>query len=112
MQLLNARVDQRFQTIPITVDTKLPTATQGRGWKQDELDESNNTVVFNDFRCRPCFSDLSIDSIWRVEEIYRAVWAKSIHLLGDHSGESLPGSLELILPPFKPGTMFVMSLAR
>jgi hypothetical protein len=112
VQFLNARVDQRFQTIPITVDTKLPTATQGCGWKQDELDESKNTVVFDDFRSCPCFSDLIFDSVWRVEEIYRAVWAKSIHLLGHHCGESLPGSLALILPPFKPGTMPVMSLAR
>ena len=73
VHFLNACVDQRLQTIPITVDTKLPTATQGCGWKQDKLDEGKNTIVFDNFGSCGCFSNLSIDNFWRVEKIYLAV---------------------------------------
>jgi len=52
---------------------KLPTATQGCGWKQDKLDEGENTVFFDNFGSCGCFSDLSIDNFWRVEKIYLAV---------------------------------------
>jgi len=48
-------------------------AIQGCGWKQDKLDEGENTVVFDNFGSCSCFSDLSIDNFWGVEKIYLAV---------------------------------------
>lgn len=73
VHFLNACVDQRLQTIPITADTKLPTAIQGCGWKQNKLDKGENTVLFDNLGSCGCFSDLSIDNFWRVEKIYLAV---------------------------------------
>lgn len=73
VHFLNACVGQRLQIIPLAVDTKLSTATQGRGWKQDKFDEGENTIFFDNFWSCCCFSNPSIDNFWRVEKIYLAV---------------------------------------
>lgn len=77
LHLLNVAVDQGLVVSALNLEFLL--ALEAGCWKEDELDQGDDTVLLDDSWGRLCLADLLGDDLRRVKEIDLAVYFETLN---------------------------------